>query len=106
MWHPKRWKGTRTMTKPFVIDKKAFKVEKRNVLVRKQYVKGDEKPHQFLVRTRVGGITATITQSYPEAAVVNRDGDYFDFDQAKADKFVANSLKFLTTKKGVALTSA
>jgi hypothetical protein len=93
------------MNKPFVIDKKAFKVEGRTVQVRKQYVKGDEKPHQFQVQAQVKGITAKITQSYPEGAVVNRDSDYSDYDEVKAKTFVVNTLKFLTTKKGAELVS-
>lgn len=91
------------MAKLTILDKKTFTVGRRKVKVQRQDEAGADKPHQVRIRLVVKGITVTETSEYPPGMTGNRDFQYIDFDQEKAEKIMARSLKFLTTKKGKSL---
>lgn len=84
---------------------KTLVVDGRDVHVYMRDEGGAKNPHQVVIGTEIEGIKKEETYSYPAAAVVNRDCQYHDFDQKKAEKFVDGFFRFLGTKKGAALAS-
>jgi hypothetical protein len=85
-----------------ILEKKAFTVGRRQVKVQLQYEAGWNKPRQVQVVANAQGVKMRTTTCYEEETG-NAARDFAEFDQVKAEKYVAGLLGLLDTKKGSAL---